>query len=301
MALEWCCSCSISQMGDQALYPEMTTDTPHLSPIDESSRLETLSRYDILDTPPEGEFDEVVALAAHLCAAPISAITLIDEHRQWFKAKVGLVLEETPRDIAFCAHTVLQREPLIITDARLDPRFADNPLVLYAPHLVFYAGFPLLSADGYAVGTLTVMDNVPRTLTADQRSAMQVLAHQVIARLELRGSLQQLKQAQTELTRAKLVLEMQVEERTRELVQASAAHAHAESLYHALWGTTTDAILVLDPHSIIRHANPSTQSVFGHPPEQLIGKPLSLLQPERMRQGHQQGLQRYLDSVSVGW
>jgi diguanylate cyclase (GGDEF)-like protein/PAS domain S-box-containing protein len=283
-------------MGDLALYPEMTTAIPHLRPTDEACRLETLSRYDILDTPPEGEFDEVVALAAHLCEAPISTITLIDEHRQWFKAKVGLVLEQTSRDLAFCSHTVLQHEPLIITDARLDPRFADNPLVLHAPHLVFYAGFPLLPADGYAVGTLMVMDKVPRTLTPDQISTMQVLAHQVVARLELRGSLQQLKQAQAGLTRAKLELETQVEERTRELVQATAAQVHAERLYHSLWETTTDVILVLDTHSIIRYANPSTQSVFGHPPEQLVGKPVTLLQPERMRQAHQQGLRRYLDS-----
>lgn len=110
-------------------------------------------------------------LAAVICATPIATITLVDEDRQWFKAKLGLDIDETPRNIAFCAHTILGRDPLIVPDAKFDPVFAENELVVGPPHLRFYAGFPLLSRGGLAVGTLTVMDRVPRVLTSEQRFA----------------------------------------------------------------------------------------------------------------------------------
>ncbi|HVF34225.1 MAG TPA: EAL domain-containing protein [Candidatus Saccharimonadia bacterium] len=274
----------------------MTLEDNASSVTEEESRLAALVRYDVVDTAPEVEFDEIVRLAAVICATPIATITLVDEDRQWFKAKLGLDIDETPRNVAFCAHTILGRDPLIVPDAKLDPLFADNELVLGPPHLRFYAGFPLLSRDGLAVGTLTVMDRVPRTLTAEQRFAMGVLAHQVVTRLELRANLAELQHARRELLAATGALEDRVQARTRMLEKASEAQAQAESLYRSLWETTTDAVLILDVDSVIRYANSSTERIFGHAPSDVVGQPLSKLQPPALRRAHDHGLKRYLDT-----
>ena len=276
----------------------MSAHAPHLSTFDEARRLETLSRYGIMDTMPEDAFEEVVLLAAQLCETPISTITLIDESRQWFKARVGLALKQTSREIAFCAHTIMQAEPMIIPNALLDSRFVDNPLVLGPPHLIFYAGFPLISTDGCAVGTLTVMDTVPRTLSPELIFALKVLAHQVVAQFELRSSLHELSVTHADLLQKKMQLEVRVEERTKDLAQANVAQAHAEFLYQSLWETTSDAIIVMDTQSIIHYANASTERIFGHPLERVIGTSLALLQPARLRLAHLHGLQNYVDS---GW
>ncbi|MEO6365307.1 MAG: EAL domain-containing protein [Luteimonas sp.] len=264
--------------------------------LNESLRQEALARFDILDTPPEGEFDEIVQLAAQLCGVAMATITLVDRDRQWFKAKVGVDIESSSREVAFCAVTIDQRTPLVVPDTHADVRFARNPLVLEAPHLRFYAGFPLITTEGFAIGTIAVMDRVPRTLEQAQRFAMEVLAHQVITRLEWRHSLSRLTQLQGALSKANATLEQNVELRNRELEQASAAHRKAEYLYRMLWETTTDAVVILDADSVILYANPSTQRVFGHAPEQLVGRPLATLQPEHLRQAHVHGLQRYIDS-----
>lgn len=262
----------------------------------ESQRLEALAEYGILDTAPEGEFDEVVRLAAQLCEVPIATITLVDGHRQWFKARIGLALVETPRDIAFCALTIQQREPLIVPDARNDTRFFDNPLVRGEPNLRFYAGFPLATEEDFVLGTLSVMDQAPRQLTEDKIFALKVLAHQVVARLELRRSLAQLGKARENLLEAKRELEAAVMERTRQLSETSAAHASAERLYRLLWETTTDAVVILDARSALRYANPSAQRIFGHPTNRLVGSSLALLQPPRLREAHRLGLQRYIQT-----
>ena len=253
-----------------------------------------VGRYRILDTAPEREFDEVVQLAARLCAVPISTIGFLDTHRQWFKAGAGLDIHETPREIAFCAWTVAAGEPMVIEDARKDPRFCDNPLVAGPPHLVFYAGFPLVARSGIAVGTLTVMDRVPRQLGPDQTFALRVLAHQVVSRLELRASLRELAAAEAGLNLAKSELEARVEERTRDLEKASIARARAEGLYQLLWETTTDAGIIMDEHSVILAANPGLERMLGHPVDSLVGQPLTVLQPERLRGGHEAGMHRYL-------
>jgi hypothetical protein len=148
--------------------------------------LAALQEYRILDTAAEQAYDDIVALAAYLCDVPIALISLVDESRQWFKSRLGLNEKETPRDVAFCAHAILQTEPLIVRDALKDTRFSDNALVTGSPHIRLYAGFPLVNPDGFALGTLCVIDRKPRRLSAEQKTAMQALARQVMALLELR-------------------------------------------------------------------------------------------------------------------
>ena len=155
-------------------------------PQNEVQRIKVLWQYDVLDTVPEEVFDELADLASHICGAPVALITLVDENRQWFKSHVGVSLRETGRDISLCAHAILQKELFIVPDATLDERFKNNPLVTSAPKIRFYAGMPLITPDGHALGTLCVLDLVPRELTADQKSALRVLARHVMTQLELR-------------------------------------------------------------------------------------------------------------------
>ena len=155
-------------------------------PDNETQRLAALREYQILDTAAEQTYDDITALAAYLCNVPIAVISLVDKSRQWFKSKLGLNERETPRDVAFCAHAILQSEPLIVRDALKDSRFADSALVTRAPYIRFYAGFPLASPEGFALGTLCAIDRKPRQLSAEQKQAMQSLSRQVMALLELR-------------------------------------------------------------------------------------------------------------------
>lgn len=152
----------------------------------ERQRLKILWEYQVLDTVPEEVFDQLTELAAHICEAPIALISLVDEDRQWFKSKVGISLGQTSRDVSFCAHAIRQSGLFVVSDATKDPRFAKNPLVVSDPKIRFYAGAPLVTPDGHALGTLCVIDTVPRKLRPDQQQAMQVLARHVVSQLELR-------------------------------------------------------------------------------------------------------------------
>ncbi len=162
--------------------------TPAPIPPSEERRLAALLEYDLLDTPREQLFDAFTRLAARLCDAPISLITLVDRDRQWFKSSVGLDLQETPRDIAFCAHAILEEGVMEVRDAAHDPRFADNPLVSGDEHVRFYAGQPLRASNGEALGTLCVLDRRPRALSAEQHAQLALVANAVVEQFEARRS-----------------------------------------------------------------------------------------------------------------
>ncbi|MBI3804755.1 MAG: PAS domain S-box protein [Nitrospirae bacterium] len=164
-------------------------------PGNEADRLETLRRYRILDTPPEALFDDVTLLASQICKTPIALITFLDSSRQWMKASVGLTGSALPREQSFCAHAILGSDPFVVEDASADARFAGNPLVTSSPYIRFYAGVPLVTGRGYALGTLCVADHTARKLYTDQRHALQRLACQVLSHLELRREIGELKRS----------------------------------------------------------------------------------------------------------
>ena len=155
-------------------------------PQDEEARLEALHRYRILDTEAEEVYDNVARLATHLCGVPMSAVSLVDEDRQWFKARVGLETRQTARDVSFCAHAIDGRDVLVVPDMIEDERFSDNPFVASPSGIRFYAGAPLVTPDGHAVGTLCVMDRRPGSLSSAQADALQALGRHVIAQMETR-------------------------------------------------------------------------------------------------------------------
>ena len=194
-------------------------------PSNEAERLAALHAYDILDTSPEKAFDDLTRIAAHICQTPIVLVSLVDGERQWFKSRIGMDDTETSREVSFCAHAILdQHHVMTVPDATQDPRFADNPLVTGDFHLRFYAGAPLVSSTGHAVGALCVIDHVSRQLSEAQRDALEVLGRQIVAQMELRRDLVVLRrQVEQEITDRRRV------ERERETALA-AAKARAEFL-----------------------------------------------------------------------
>jgi PAS domain-containing protein len=160
-------------------------------PANEKERIKALYRLKILDTVPEPQFDDLTALAAAVTACPIALVSLIDVNRQWFKAKCGIDGSETDRSLAFCAHAILSSELMEIPDARMDVRFANHPMVVGEPHVTFYAGMPLTSADGLCYGTLCVVDTKPRRLSPEQRELLRTLGRHVLGHMEARAGQQQ--------------------------------------------------------------------------------------------------------------
>ena len=169
--------------------------------VDEAERLAALRRLEILDTPPEEAFDRLVRLTAAMVGTPMAVISLVDESRQWFKARLGLEATETPREIAFCAHAILGDQPLVVEDATRDPRFADNPLVTGEPFIHFYAGAPIRTRDGHPVGVLCAIDRTSRRLPTEQRLALVQLAALAADQLELRCLAKQLASREALLAR----------------------------------------------------------------------------------------------------
>ena len=155
-------------------------------PTNENKRLEALQRYHLLDTAPEQSFDDFAQLAAYICGTPIAPITLLDADRQWFKAKVGLELSQTSREQAFCSHTIMSDQLMVVDDAATDDRFSENPLVTGEPHIRFYAGTPLVDGEGFGLGSLCEIDRQPRHLTDEQLRALEALGRQLVAQCEFR-------------------------------------------------------------------------------------------------------------------
>lgn len=168
---------------------------PAAIPSNESERLQALRRYGLLDTPAEQAFEDLTYLAGFICGTPMSVITLIDADRQWFKARIGIDDPETHRDLSFCAHAILEDGVFVIPDATKDQRFLGNPYVTDAPNIRFYAGSPIVTSDGMALGTLCVIDKKPRDLSPEQLSALQALSRQVMAQIELRKRHSDIEQA----------------------------------------------------------------------------------------------------------
>ncbi len=167
----------------------------------DAARVDALQKYAILDSEPEQAFDDLTLLASYVCQTPIALISLVDEDRQWFKAKVGISATETSRDIAFCSTAIQQRDVFVVPDALQDERFRTNPLVVSEPNIRFYAGAPLINEDGYALGTLCVIDRTPRNLAADQEAALKALSRLVLMQMEFRRNLILLKEALNNRTR----------------------------------------------------------------------------------------------------
>ena len=196
------------------------------SPLDEKKRLKVLWQYDVLDTVPEEVFDDLTELAAQICEAPIALISLVDEKRQWFKSKFGTSLTETSRDVSFCTHAINQHELFVVPDATMDGRFARNPLVTSEPKIRFYAGAPLITPDGHALGTLCVIDKVPRSLRPHQQQALCILARHVVSQLELRRRSRELAAAREKGRE----LKKDLEKARAELAEARRALARQKSV-----------------------------------------------------------------------
>lgn len=216
-------------------------------PRSETARLRALHRYKILDTLPEERFDDITRLASHICGTPIATINFIDENRQWFKSKVGLDLSETSLDVSFCKHAIEQSDVFIVKDVLEDERFANNPFVTSDPNIRFYAGMPLVTSEGYRLGTLCVIDKVPRDLSSNQKEALRTLGRQIMTQLELRRNLEERKNVE------------------------NALH-DSEKRYRALYEDNPSIYFTVDKEGTILSVNRFGAEQLGYTVEELVGQ-----------------------------
>jgi GAF domain-containing protein len=197
-------------------------------PINEVARLAALQKYAILDTDPEQGFDDLTLLASYVCRTPIALISLVDENRQWFKSKVGLSVSETSREVAFCSRAILEKDVFVVPDTLEDDRFRDSPLVVSEPRIRFYAGAPLITEEGYALGTLCVIDRTPRKISPEEAEALKALSRLVLAQLEFRRNLILLKEALNDRTKEEHRRQQELLERHEALFRVLGLRRRAE-------------------------------------------------------------------------
>jgi len=235
-------------------------------PSNESRRQGSLDKLCVIDTPPEERYERIVRLARRALHVPIAIVSLIDHQRQWFKAIAGLEVQETPRSISFCGHAIHNEETFVVEDATLDPRFADNPLVVGAPHIRYYAGRPLRAADGAIVGTLCVIDVMPRHTSSDELVLLDDLA--VMTERELNAA--------------------------QASVQAEALRTERARL-RAIIDSALDGLISVDNRGHIVEFNPSAERIFGYTRAEVVGKDMAdLVVPAPMRAAHTRGVSGYL-------
>jgi PAS domain S-box-containing protein len=210
-------------------------------PENELERLKALKAYAVLDTPPEEAFDEIVKVASLVFNAPTALVSLVDAQRQWFKARVGMEPQETSRDVSFCAHAILDHEIMVVEDTTRDERFWDNPLVEGDPPIRFYAGAPLVTPEGFPLGTLCVIDNEPRTVQPSQVQILQALAHRVVAELELRRA-------------------------------TATLRAHHEQMRH-LFDALGEGVLAVDPSGTVTFLDTTAEGLLGLQEAEAVGRP----------------------------
>jgi PAS domain S-box-containing protein len=239
-------------------------------PPNEQERLEELRRYSLLDTPPEIAFDNITHLAAHIFQAPIAAVTLIDAERQWFKSCVGLETREVGRNFAFCAYAILGEDVMIVPDARVDPRFAENPLVTGAPYIRFYAGAPLRTRNGLNLGTLTVSDTKPRTMTKARAATLAGLASLVVDEIQLR---------------------YEIGERARQAESLRLLQAAMQQSGESVMITTANLEL---PGPEIIFVNPAFTKLTGYAAEEVIGKTPRIFQGPNTKRAVLDGVRAHL-------
>ena len=231
-------------------------------PERERERIEALRRYEILDTPPEENFDRITRIIAAYLNVPIALVSLVDETRQWFKSRYGLDAEETPRQVAFCAHAIMGDTPMVVGNATRDPRFANNPLVTGQPDIRFYCGAPLRTRDGFNLGTLCAIDQRPRRVTKEQQRVLTDLARIVVDELELR------------LAGRKALKEVEMRHRSEKAL--TEANLRMETIFDSV----IDGIIVVDGNGRIDAINASAERLFDYDPSELVGQKVDRLLPD---------------------
>ena len=227
----------------------------------EPGRIAALLESGLLDTPPTPEYDDLALVAAAICGTPIALVSLVDTHRQWSKAKVGLEASATPRALSFCGHAILQADVFEVCDASGDERFCDNPMVLHDPGFRFYAGAPLVTHTGFALGTLCVIDRQPRKLTAQQKGALAALARRVTAQIELQQS------------ERLLATEVRARKAAEELARHQALEIQgASALQRAILESAEFTVIATDPSGVLRSFNACAERLLGYRADELVGK-----------------------------
>ena len=250
-------------------------------PPNESSRLEALRRYQIIDTPSEQTFDEITFLAAHICITPMSVIAFVGEDRVWYKSKVGLTMSGVPRAASFTDQSIRQSDIFMVEDAAADERFKAAPLVMAYPYIRLYGGAWLIRPDGYTLGAVAVMDRNPRKLRPEQEEALRALSRQVITQLELRRNLIEMEKLLGERTRAEQTLR------------------ESEQKFRGLIESAPDAIVIVNVEGKIDLVNARAEKMFGYTRNEMIGLTVDNLLPDALRDLHTAHRQGYVAAPRV--